>query len=135
MSSSLNILVPIDIEDEVRQALAPYFDNVVAGDLPPTFSTPILRVRQTGGGTANTIDKFNVTIDARGTTDIEAYDLIRKAQGVLEAQCKEQFGELRYVEWNTLAQWGSDPVRPDLKLCTLTATITAHRESLTIEFK
>ena len=131
--SSLNILVPIDIEDEVRRALKPYFPYVVAGDLPSNFSTPILRVRQTGGGTENTIDKFNVTIDARGTTDIEAYGLIRKAQGVLEAQCKEQFGELRYVEWNTLAQWGSDPVRPDLKLCTLTATITAHRESLTIE--
>ena len=131
--SSLDILVPIDIEDEVRLALKPYIPNVVAGDLPSNFSTPILRVRQTGGGTENTIDKFNVTIDSRDVTDIGAYDLIRKAQGVLEAQCKEQFGELRYVEWNTLAQWGSDPVRPDLKLCTLTATITAHRESLTIE--
>ena len=131
--SSLDILVPIDIEDEVRLALKPYFPNVDAGDLPAHFELPHLRVRQTGGGTENTIDSFNVTIDARGRTDIEAYDLIRKAQGVLEAQCKNQFGALRYVQINTLAQWGSDPVRPDLKLCTLSTTITAHRESLEIE--
>ena len=57
----MNILIPIDIEDEVRKALVPYFANVVAGDLPPNFPTPILRVRQTGGGTANTIDNFNVS--------------------------------------------------------------------------
>lgn len=131
--SSLNILVPIDIEDEVRKALKPYFPYVDAGDLPSNFKTPHLRVRQTGGNTENTVDRFNVTIDARGKTDFEAYDLIRKAQGVLEKQCQEQFGALRYVEINTLASWGSDPVRQDLKLCTLTATITAHRESLEIE--
>ena len=129
----MNILIPIDIEDEVRKALKPYFSNVVAGDLPPNFSTPILRVRQTGGGTANTIDNFNVSIDARAETDVGALDLIRKAQGVLEAQCKAQYGLLRHVVINSLAQWGSDPVRPDLKLCTLSATITAHRESLNIE--
>lgn len=129
----MNILIPIDIEDEVRKALSPYFSNVVAGDLPPNFSTPILRVRQTGGGTANTIDNFNVSIDARAETDVGALDLIRKAQGVLEAQCKAQYGLLRHVVINSLAQWGSDPVRPDLKLCTLSATITAHRESLNIE--
>ena len=46
--SSLDIFVPIDIEDEVRLALKPYIPNVVAGDLPSNFSTPILRVRQTG---------------------------------------------------------------------------------------
>ncbi len=129
----MNILIPIDIEDEVRKALDPYFPNVVAGDLPPNFSTPILRVRQTGGGTANTIDNFNVSIDARAETDVATLDLIRKAQGVLEAQCKAQFGLLRHVVINSLAQWGSDPVRPDLKLCTLSATITAHRDSLNIE--
>lgn len=133
--SSIDIYVPIDIEDEIRKALIPFFDNVDAGDLPERFATPHLRVRQTGGGTENTIDKFNVTIDARGTTDVEAYDLIRTAQGVLERQCKEQFGALRYVEINTLASWGSDPVRPDLKLCTLTCTVTAHRalKTLTID--
>ena len=68
----MNILIPIDIEDEVRKALVPYFANVVAGDLPPNFPTPILRVRQTGGGTANTIDNFNVSIDARAETDVGA---------------------------------------------------------------
>ena len=129
----MNILIPIDIEDEVKMALAVYLPNVVAGDLPLNFPTPILRVRQTGGGTANTIDNFNVSIDARATTDKATLDLIRKAQGVLEAQCKAQYGLLRHVVINSLAQWGSDPVRPDLKLCTLSATITAHRESLNIE--
>ena len=130
---SILILMPIDIEDEVRKALSPYFDNVVAGDIPPNPPKRFLRVRQTGGGTANTIDNFNVSIDARAETDVGALDLIRKAQGVLEAQCKAQYGSLRHVVINSLAQWGSDPVRPDLKLCTLSATITAHRESLNIE--
>ncbi len=129
----MNILIPIDIEDECRLALKPYFPNVDAGDLPEHFDLPHLRVRQTGGGTANSIDSFNVTIDSRALTDVEALDQMRKAQGVLEEQCKMQFGALRYIIINRLASWGSDPVRPDLKLCTLTATITAHRESLEIE--
>lgn len=129
----MNILIPIDIEDECRLALKPYFPNVDAGDLPIDLKTPHLRVRMTGGGTANSIDSFNVTIDSRALTDVEALDQIRKAQGVLEKQCEMQFGALRYININSLASWGSDPVRPDLKLCTLTATITAHRESLEIE--
>lgn len=129
----MNILIPIDIEDEVRKALAVYLPNVDAGDLSPDLPSHSLRVRQTGGGTANTIDNFNVSIDARAPTDVEALYLIRKAQGVLEAQCKAQYGLLRHVVINSLAQWGSDPVRSDLKLCTLSATITAHRESLNIE--
>lgn len=129
----MNILIPIDIEDECRLALKPYFPNVDAGDLSDDFKVPHLRVRMTGGGTADTIDKFNITLDARANTDAEANDLIRKAQGVLEYQCKAQFGALRHIDINSLASWGSDPVRPDLKLCTLTATITAHRETLEIE--
>lgn len=130
---SIPILVPIDIENECRLALKPYFPNVDAGDLPEVLNVPHLRIRMTGGGTSDTIDRFNITLDARDLTDEKALTLIRKAQGVLEYQCKAQFGALRHIDINSLASWGSDPVRPDLKLCTLTATITAHRESLEIE--
>ena len=86
----------------------------------------------TGGSSTNEIDSFNVTLDARATTDEESYSLIRTAQGILEAQGSNQFGAIRNVSINSLARWGSDPVRPDLKLSTLTVIVTAHREEIAI---
>ena len=63
---------------------------------------------------------------------LQEKDGLRKiivALGLLEAQASNQFGALRNVSINSLARWGNDPARPDLKLCTLTVLVTAHRES------
>lgn len=127
----MNILTPIDIENEIRLALKDYF-TVYVRPLPTNFTTPSLLVTATGGSTENTIDSFTVVIDARADTDAVAVTLINNAIGVLEARCAEQFGALRNVSVNSLARWGSDPVRPDLKLCTVTVVVTAHRENTTI---
>ena len=125
------ILRPTDIEDEVRKALADYM-TVYVRPLPAKFTTPCILVTATGGSSTNEIDSFNVTLDARATTDEESYSLIRTAQGILEAQGSNQFGAIRNVSINSLSRWGSDPVRPDLKLSTLTVVVTAHREEIAI---
>jgi hypothetical protein len=127
----MNILTPVDIENEIRLALKDYF-TIYNRPLPKNFTTPSLLVTATGGSSTNEIDTFTVVIDARAETDAAAVTLINSAIGVLEVRCAEQFGALRNVSLNSLARWGSDPVRPDLKLCTATVLVTAHRESLTL---
>lgn len=127
----MNILRPIDIEDEIRQALSSYL-TVFCRELPAQYTTPCLTVTATGGSTENTIDTFTVVLDARAETDAEAFSLIRTAQGILESQACSQFGALRSVIVTNLANWGSDPLRKDLKLCSLTCLVTAHREEITI---
>lgn len=127
----MNIQRPIDIEDEVRKALDGYLTAYVR-PLPENFITPCILITDTGGTSVNRVDTFNVTLDSRASTDAKAYELIRTALGVLEAQAKAQYGALRNVSVNSLARWGNDPVRPDLNLCTLTLLVTAHRESFNI---
>lgn len=124
----MNIKRPVDIEDEIRLALKDYL-TVYVRPLPADFAVPSILITATGGSSENTIDTFTVVLDARATTDAEAFALIRTAQGLLEAQSCNQFGALRNVSINSLARWGNDPTRPDLKLCTLTCQVTAHRES------
>ena len=127
----MNILRPTDIEDEIRKALKDTF-TVYVRPLPKDFSVPSLLITATGGTTAQTVDNFTVTIDARAETDAEADELIRNAIGVLEYQARQQVGALRFVELNALANWRTDLVRPDLKMRTATARVLAHREEITI---
>lgn len=127
----MNIKRSIDIEDECRKALKDYL-TVYNRPLPADFITPSILVQVTGGQSENTIDTFYVTLDSRAETDEASYELLRNAVGILEEQARVQFGALRNVAINSLARWGNDPVRPELKLCTATVAITVHRESATI---
>ena len=127
----MNILRPIDIEDEARQALSEYF-TVYNRPLPANYTLPCLLITATGGTSNNEVDTFTLTLDARAETDAEAYELITTALGALEQQAKNQVGALRHLTINSLARWGSDPVRPDLKLCTATVLVTCHREAYEI---
>lgn len=127
----MKVLKSIDIEDEIRKALKDYV-TVYVRPLPANFTVPSVLVEQMGGISSNTIDSFLIRLSARAKTDAEANDLIRTALGVLEAQTQAQFGKLRFSIENSLASWGSDPVRPDLKLCTATVQAIAHKEPLTI---
>lgn len=126
------ILRPVDIEEEIRLALKDYL-TVYVRPLPKDLILPSVLVTATGGSSNNTIDTFMVTLSARAETDVEADELVRNALGILEAKTNEQFGALRNLTLNSLANWGSDPVRPDLKLRTITVLVTAHRESLNIQ--
>ena len=127
----MNILRPVDIENECRLALKDYFE-VYCRPLPEKYGLPCLLVQCTGGTTRNEVDTFTVVIDARAETDATAYSLLSDALGVLAEQANIQDGALRNVSINQLARWGSDPVRPDLKLCTATLQVVAHREAATI---
>ena len=127
----MNILRSCDIENELRLALTGYM-NVYVRPLPASYSLPNILITATGGSTESTIDTFAVTIDARAETDSEAYEAIRNALGILEAQADAQTGALRNIVINNLARWGNDPARPDLKLCTASLLVTAHRESFEI---
>ena len=128
----MNILKPVDIEEEIRTALKD-FVTIYVRPLPENYILPNVLITATGGSSKDTIDTFTVSIDARAETDAEAYDALSTALGLLEEQAKKQHGALRNVMINSLARWGNDPARPDLKLCTATVLVTAHRESFTIQ--
>ena len=128
----MNILRPVDIEDEIRLALT-YYLSVYVRPLPEKFLTPCLLVSATGGTSKDTIDSFNVSLSARAETDAESYEYLRTAIGILEEQARQQVGALRSVNINSIGQWGTDPVRPDLKLSTATVIVTAHRETFEIK--
>ena len=128
---SINILKPVDIEEEVRLALKDYL-TTYCRPLPASYTLPCVLITATGGSSVDTIDTFQVTLDSRAETDAEAMDTLTAALGVLQAQAQQQSGALRNATINSLARWGSDPVRPDLKLCTATVLITAHREPVQI---
>lgn len=127
----MKILRPIDIEEQIRLALTDYI-TVYARPLPAKFTTPNILIAVAGGTSSKTIDTFTVQLSARAKTDAEAYEYLSTAIGVLEEQTKAQVGALRNVIINSLASWGNDPVRPDLKLATATVLVTAHRESFEI---
>lgn len=127
----MNILRPVDIEEEIRLALKDYI-TVYCRPLPLDFLTPCLLITTTGGNSRNTVDTFAVVLDARAETDGEALDYLSTALGLLEKQAQNQVGALRNVTINSLVSWGTDPARPDLKLCTATVLVTAHRVSSSV---
>ena len=126
------ILKPVDIEEEVRLALADYFEAYTR-PLPEKYGLPNVLVQNAGGSSKNTVDTFTVSLSVRAETDASAYDTLSSALGVLEEQANRQVGALRNVTINSLARWGSDPVRPDLSLCTATVLVVAHREAAEIQ--
>ena len=127
----MKILRPVDIENEIRKALDDYTIAYVR-PLPDNFVTPCTLIVCAGGSSENTVDKFIVTLQTRAETDAEALELMNTTIGILESQAQSQVGALRFVQLNSLASWGSDPVRTDLKLCTATVIVTAHRDNITI---
>lgn len=127
----MNILKQVDIENEIRLALADYFE-AYCRPLPETYGLPNVLIEQTGGSSLNEIDTFQVRLSVRAETDEDASDVMRDVLGVLQARAEEQFGALRHVSLNSLASWSTDPVRPDLKLCTALVLVTTHRETVTI---
>lgn len=127
----MNILKQVDIENEVRLALTDYFE-AYCRPLPENYGLPCVLIEQTGGSSGNTIDTFQVKLSVRAETEADANECMREVLGVLEVRCEEQFGALRHMSLNSLASWGNDPVRPDLKLCTALVLVTTHREPFTI---
>lgn len=116
----------IDIEDEVRTALAPYL-TAYCRPLPAEYDLPNILITQVGGTDAQTIDTFEVVLDARAKLEAEAFDCLRTVIAILKTTAKEQTTALRYVTVNSSGSWGTDPVRPDLAMCSARLAIVAHQ--------
>lgn len=127
----MEILRSIDIENVVRMALTDYF-QIYCRPLPERFTVPSLEVSRVGGTDKSTIDTFDVVLDSRAKSEAEADELLRTAIGALKQIAKEQTTPLRHVEVNTSGSWGTDPVRPDLAMCSARLRIVAHQEKIII---
>lgn len=127
----MEILRSIDIENIVRLALSDYF-TIYCPPLPAKFTVPSLKVQKVGGTDANTIDTFDIVLDSRAKEPADADELLRNAIGVLKQVAKDQTTAIRFIEVNSSGSWGSDPVRPDLAMCSARLRIVAHQEKTTI---
>lgn len=116
----------IDIEEEIRTALAPYL-TVYCRPLPMHYTLPNILITQVGGTTTGTIDTFSVVLDSRARREAEALDTLNRAIGILKQVAKEQTTALRHVTINTSGSWGNDPVRPDLSMCSARIDVVAHQ--------
>ena len=121
----------IDIEDVIRQALAPYV-TTYCRPLPKNFATPCILVQQVGGGDTNTIDAFDVVLDSRAKTEAAASECLRNAVGILREVAKRQSTEIRNIEVNSSGSWGGDPVRPELAMCSARIRVIAHLENVEV---
>ena len=119
---------PIDIEDVVRLALVDHL-TAYCRPLPKDYSLPCILVSKVGGSDRDKIDTFEVTLDSRARTEYEADLTLRNAIGILTAV---EGSAIRYVTVNSSGSWGSDPVRPDLAMCSARLRIVAHVERATI---
>ncbi len=123
----MTIYKSIDIEEEIRTALAPY-RTAYCRPLPEDYGLPNILITQVGGTPANRIDTFEVVLDSRAETEAEALDYLNIALALLVETAKEQTTALRHVVINTSGSWGVDPVRPDLAMCSARISATAHQK-------
>lgn len=121
----------IDIEDEVRLALEDHL-TVYCRPLPADYSLPHILVTWVGGSVNQTIDTFEVVLDARAKSEAEAVDYLQTAKGILKEVAKQQTTSIRVVTENTSGSWGNDPVRPDLAMCSARLSIVAHQKSVEV---
>lgn len=121
----------IDIEDTIREALAQHVTAYVR-PLPAEYSLPHVQIQQVGGADVNTIDTFEVAIDARAETEAEALLTLRNAVGILRAVAQSQETPIAYVTVNSSGSWGVDPVRPDLAMCSARVRVVAHLEEVEV---
>lgn len=127
----MDILRSVDIENIVRIALSDYFE-IYCRPLPSKFKVPSLEIQRVGGSDRNTIDTFEVVLDSRAKSGAEADELLRNAIGALKKIAEDQTTAIRFVTVNASGSWGTDPVRPDLAMCSARLNIVAHQESITI---
>lgn len=117
----------VDIEDEVRKALTGYL-NVYCRPLPSDYDLPNILITQVGGLDAQTIDTFQVVLDARAKTEAAAIKYLNLAKGILKEVAKQQTTAIRHVTVNSSGSWGNDPMRPDLAMCSARLELVAHQQ-------
>ena len=133
----MEITRSIDVENEIRKALAEYV-TIYCKPLPKDFEIPCILVTCVGA-TSNynwanraTVDGFDVTLDSRAKDYATAVYTLQTALGILEAVTAGQEQAFSRVIVNTFSSSINDPVRPDLKMCTARLRVIAHRETITL---
>ena len=127
----MDIKRSIDIEDTVRSAFGSLI-TAYCRPLPANYVLPNVLVTQVGGSDTNTIDTFEIVLDSRAKTPAEALETLRNAVGILRKVAEDQTTAIRYVQVNSSGSWGTDPVRPDLAMCSARLRVVAHLETITI---
>lgn len=127
----MRILRDLDIEDVIRNALSDHI-NAYCRPLPADFTMPCVLVQQVGGSDIDTVDTFEVVLDARARTEAEALETLRNAVGILRSVAKLQTTEIRNVTVNSSGSWGNDPVRPDIAMCSSRLRVVAHLETVEV---
>jgi hypothetical protein len=128
----MDILRSIDIEDTVREVLAGHI-TAYCRPLPKDYTLPCILISQVGGSDINQVDTFEVTLDSRAEDEATALLALRNAVGILRASVKTQTTPIRNITVNSSGSWGSDPVRPDLAMCSARIRVTAHLEKALID--
>ena len=121
----------IDIEDVVREIIADH-QTVYCRPLPENFTLPCLLVSQVGGSDTDQVDTFEIVLDSRAEDEATALLTLRNAVGILRQAVKDQNTPVNSIKVNSSGSWGSDPVRPDLAMCSARIRVTAHLETATI---
>lgn len=121
----------IDIEDEIRIALTDHL-TVYCRPLPADYALPHILITQVGGTTSQTIDTFEVVLDSRAEREAAALEYLNCAIGILKQVAREQTTALRHVVVNSSGSWGTDPVRPDLAMCSARLSVTAHQKKMEV---
>lgn len=128
----MEILRSIDIEDTLREVLADHIATYCR-PLPKDYTLPCVLVSQVGGSDVNQVDTFEVTLDARAEDEATALLTLRNAVGILRASVKTQTTPIRNITVNSSGSWGSDPVRPDLAMCSARIRVAAHLEKAVLD--
>ena len=121
----------IDIEYAIQRVLTPYI-KTYCRPLPKDYVLPNILVTRVGGteltdwaGTGH-LDRFTIVLYCRAEDDGTAQQALSTAVAILKDS-----DEFRFVQNNTdLGSWGSDPVRPDLSLFSVTLIISASLEEI-----
>ena len=121
----------IDVESTVREVLANHI-TTYCRPLPKDYTLPCILVSQVGGSDTNQVDTFEVVLDSRAEDEATALLTLRNAVGILRQSEKNQNTPINSIIVNSSGSWGSDPVRPDLAMCSARVRVTAHLESTII---
>ena len=132
--SSIDFKRSIDVEDAVRSALTDYL-TVYCRPLPADYTLPNILVTQVGGGDTDEIDAFEIVLDSRAETEADALEYLRNATGILKAKAGGSDTAIRHVSVTSSGSWGSDPVRPDLAMCSARMVVISHQETASIKLE
>lgn len=121
----------IDIEDVVREILEAH-QTAYCRPLPKDFTLPNTLISQVGGSDTNQVDTFEIVLDSRAENEADALLTLRNAVGILRQAVKSQDTPINHIKVNSSGSWGSDPVRPDLAMCSARIRVTAHLETATL---